>query len=146
MSARTNSSLPTRPTRTRQYSRSGLSLLEVILSIAILGGAMVVIGQLFNLGYRSALQARLRSEANIMVDTKMAELVSGILPVGSSGSQAIDENPGWSYSIDIQPSQQLGLLVATVTVEQTEEASATPVSMSIKRFIPDPDYEPEAIE
>ncbi len=132
--------------RGRGLRRRGLSLLEVILSIAILGGAMVVIGQLFNLGYRSALQARLRSEANILCDTKMAELAAGVLPANSSGSQSIDDSPGWSYAIDLQPSQQLGLLVATVTVEQTEESSATPVSMSIVRFMPDPDYEPEEIE
>ena len=123
--------------------RSGLSLLEVILSIAILGGAMVVIGQLFNLGYRSALQTRLRSDANMLCDSKMAELAAGVLDATSTGTQQIPNNPDWNFSVDIQPSQQLGLLVATVTVEQNPDVSQNPISMSIVRFIPDPDYEPE---
>lgn len=104
---------------------------------------MVVIGHMFNLGYRSALQARQRSDANILCDTKMAELAACVLPANSTGSQQIPENPKWNYSVDIQPSQQLGLLVATVTVQQNAESNAVPISMSIVRFIPDPDYEPE---
>ncbi len=124
-------------------TRRGLSLLEVILSIAILGGAMVVIGQLFNLGYRSARQARLRNDANILCDSKMAELAAGVIETTSTGGQPIIENPDWNYSVDVQPSQQLGLLSATVTVEQNPDVAAFPISMSIVRFVPDPDYEPE---
>ncbi len=123
-------------------SRRGLSLLEVMLSIAILGISMAIIGNLFYLGSRSALQARLRSDANILCDTKMAELAAGILPPNSVGNQTIEENPLWSYSLDIQSSEQPGLLVATVTVQQSDSAAAVPVSMSIVRFIPDPDYDP----
>lgn len=123
-------------------SRCGLSLLEVMLSIAILGISMAIIGNLFYLGSRSAMQARLRSDANILCDTKMAELAAGILPPNSVGNQTIEENPLWSYALDIQSSEQPGLLVATVTVQQSDSAAAVPVSMSIVRFIPDPDYDP----
>ncbi len=140
---RDETSFATRPAPRRRARRAGLSLLEVILSIAILGGAMVVIGQLFNLGYRSALQVRMRSDANLLCDSKMAELAAGVLPVTSSGNQQIPESPGWNYSVDVQPSQQIGLLIATVTVEQNAEVSSVPVSMSIVRFLPDPDYDPE---
>lgn len=122
----------------------GLSLLEVILAIAILGTAMAVIGQLMNLGYRSAVEARLRTDAGLLCDTKMAELVAGVLEVKSSSGQAIAEAPGWVYSIDIQSGSQLGLLAATVTVSQDSNQSADPISMSIVRFLPDPDYDPSA--
>ena len=106
---------------------------------------MVVIGHLFNLGYRSALQVRMRSDANLLCDSKMAELAAGVLPAKSTGNQQISESPGWNYSIDIQPSQQPGLLIATVTVEQNAETSASPTSMSIVRFLPDPDYDPDEV-
>ena len=82
----------------------------------------------------------------MLCDSKMAELASGVLDVASTGSQQIPENPQWTFSIDIQPSQQLGLLVATVTVEQSPDVSPTPISMSIVRFVPDPDYDPEESE
>ena len=128
--------------RASRSRRKGLSLLEVILAIAILGSAMAVIGNLFFLGYRSALQTRLRSDANILADTKMAELAAGVIPVESVGNQAIEENPLWSYSVDVGSSDQLGLLTATVTVTQTDAAAAVPISLSIVRFVPDPDYDP----
>jgi hypothetical protein len=65
------------------------------------------------------------------------------LHTSDTGNQQIPESPGWNYSIDMQPSQQPGLLIATVTVEQNAEVSATPTSMSIVRFLPDPDYDPD---
>lgn len=120
--------------------RRGLSLLEVILSIAILGMALTVIGQLVNLGYRSALQARLRSDANILVDSKMAEVVSGVLPLESVGGASIQDNPDWAYAVDVQPTEILGLLSVTVTVTRTQQA--IPISMSIARLVPDPDFDP----
>jgi general secretion pathway protein I len=124
-------------------SPSGLTLLEIILSIAILGVSMVVIGNMFYLGARSAMRARLRSDANILCDAKMAELAAGILPLSGVNGQTIPENPQWSYSLDVQPSLQRGLLMATITVQQADANSSTPMSLSIVRFVPDPDYEPE---
>ncbi len=126
--------------------RNGLSLLEVILSIAILGGAMVMIGQLYHLGYRSALQARMRNDANIIADSKMAELAAGVLPLESSGNNMVEEFPGWSYSVDLQSSLQPGLFMATVNVSYGDQSNNVPTSLSIVRFIPDPDYEPEEDE
>ena len=122
-------------------NRRGLSLLEVILSIAILGGSMVVIGQIYYLGYSSAIKTRFISEANMLADAKMAELAAGVLPLESGGGQ-IPERPDWSYSVEVQPSLQPGLLMSTVTVTR-ETQGAIPAAVSLVRFFPDPDYEPE---
>lgn len=124
-------------------NKRGLSLLEVILSIAILGAAMVVITQLFNLGYRSARQATLRNEASILCDAKMAELAAGVIPLQSSGESIVDEAPDWRYSVSIADGAQPGLLVGTVTVTRID-MNRQPLSMSVVRFLPDPDYEPDA--
>ncbi len=120
--------------------RCGLSLLEVILALAILGISMAAISQLFFLGARSATQATLRNEANILADTKMAELSAGILEPQSVGQAAIADAPGWSYSVQIDDGDQPDLLVATVTVRTTDPGQV-PVAMSITRFIPDPDVQ-----
>ena len=120
----------------------GFSLLEVLLSIAILGGALVVIGQLVNIGYRSAIEARIRSDANILVDGKMAEVSAGIIELQSTSSSVIEENPDWMYSVDVQQSGQLGLLMVMVTVEQTPNSASNPISMSVVRLMPDPEYDP----
>ena len=128
--------------RNHARGQRGFSLLEVLLSIAILGGAMVVIGQLVNIGYRSAIEARIRSDANILVDGKMAEVSAGIIELESVSSSLIEENPDWMYSVDVQESTQLGLLMVTVSVEQTPNSTANPISMSVIRYMPDPEYDP----
>lgn len=123
--------------------RNGLSLVEVLLSIAILGGSMVVISNMYFLAYRSAVRARLVNDANILCDTVMAELAAGVLPANSIAGQTFQDNPEWAYSVEIGSSMQPGLLVANVIVQQANPEVAVPVSVSIVRFLPDPDYEPE---
>lgn len=129
--------------KSHRQHRHGLSLLEVILSIAILGASMVAIGHLFNLGLRSAYQARVRSEANILADSKMAETAAGVVSPQSTGNQPITEKEGWEWSADVESSQHPGLLMVTVTVTQSDQANIDPIALSIVRFMPDPDYEPE---
>ena len=105
-----------------------------------------MIGNLYHLGYRSALQAQLRNDANIMASATMAELVAGITPIESTGETEIPGYPGWYFSIDIQDSLQPGLFMATVIVSRGDSSNSVPTSVSIVRFIPDPDYEPEEDE
>jgi prepilin-type N-terminal cleavage/methylation domain-containing protein len=129
--------------RSRQGNRGeGFSLLEVILAMAILGGALVVIGYLVNLGYKHALSARLRSEANILCDTKMSEVAAGVLDLEAVSSSPIEESPDWNYSVFIEPSGQNGLLLVTVRVANNQTGSV-PVTVEVARFMPDPDYDPE---
>ena len=148
MSARGRIAMRTKRTgRCHRFgARKGLSLLEVILSIAILGVSMAAIGQLYNIGYRSAANARFRSEANILADAKMAELAAGVLPAASVGDSPIQTAPGWTYSVSVEDSDQPGLFIATVVVRRENEAGILAGGLSIVRFIVDPDYVPEEDE
>ena len=130
--------------RRLKQQRDGLSLLEVILAMAILGLSMVMIGKLYYLGYRSALQTRYRSDCNMIADSKMAELASGVLPLEAGGGP-VEQYPDWTFEIQVEPSLQPGLLLATVRVSRTD-SSKIPMSVSLVRMIPDPDYEPEEDE
>ena len=122
-------------------SRAGLSLLEVILSLAILGVSMVAIGHLFNLGFRSASDVQLRSEANMIADTTMAEVAAGVIDLSSSGG-SVDSNPLWKYEIDSESSSQPGLMSVTVKVS-LENDSNNKISVSLVRLIVDPDFVPD---
>ena len=123
--------------------RHGLSLLEVVMAIAIMGIAMMIISNLVSLGTRAAGMTKWRSEAQILCNTKMAELSAGVLPLETVSTASISENPEWAYSVQVQSSDLTGLLLVQVSV--------APVNMSIDKFepflltrlIPDPDYEPE---
>ncbi len=46
------------------------------------------------------------------------------------------------YSVDVQQAGQLGLLMVMVTVEQTPNSASNPISMSVVRLMPDPEYDP----
>lgn len=123
--------------------RQGLSLLEVLLSVAILGISMVAIGHLFNLGFLAASDVRIRSEANMIADSTMAEIAAGVIDFKSGGG-SVESKPNWEYTITTQPSVQPGLLSVTVTVSQRQSTSN--VSISLVRFVADPDYEAEPDE
>ena len=105
-----------------------------------------MIGNLYHLGYRSAIRAQMRNDANIHASAAMAELVAGVIPIESTGDSEIQGSPGWYYSVDIQDSFQPGLFMATVIVRRGESEGAVPSAVSLVRFIPDPDYEPEEEE
>lgn len=127
----------------QQQRRRGLSLLEVIVAIAILGGALVVISNLIYIGSKAASNVRWTSEAQILCDTKMAELSAGVIPLQSNGLTLIQESPIWAYSVDIGSTNVNGLLSATVTVQQADATGGTPMQFTLMRWLPDPDYQPE---
>ena len=123
--------------RFKHSNRNGLSLLEVILSIAILGVSMTVISQYFYLGYRAADRARRQFDATMICDSVMAELAAGVIDAGSSSSADVPNNPRWQYSIEVVDSDVTGLLLATVSVRQRDTQN---IEMSLVRLLPDPDY------
>ena len=123
--------------------RRGLSLLEVVLAIAILGGSMVVLSQLINIGHDNAMDARDYSEAQILCDTKIAEVAAGAIASSSVSGADITEAPGWQYTLAIDKASIEGLLVVDCTVSQDPSQFTVPISFRLVRWIPDPDYEEE---
>jgi general secretion pathway protein I len=58
----------------------GFSLLEVILALAILTGAVAVLGEIVRLGIRNAQVARDTTQAQLLCESKLAEITAGIIP------------------------------------------------------------------
>lgn len=129
---------PVPPKRKAPVGRSGFSLLEVILAMAILVGSLAVISQLIDLGAGNAVEARLRTDAILRCESKMQEIVAGVLPAESTSPALFDDDPMWQWSVDVEPGVSAGLLGVTVTVAQTTSQSATPVSYSLHRWLRDP--------
>ena len=118
--------------------------MEVILAIALLGTSMAIIHQMIEVGYRSAVQARDMTDGGILVDTKMSEVVAGVIPLESASGVTIAENPDWEYSVDVADAEQIGLLSVAVTVQQSQIEN--PIVISVVRFMADPEYEPEELD
>src|SRR6187397_2573803 len=122
--------------------RTAMSLLEVILAIAILGGALATIGQLLRIGSRNAAMARDLTLAQIYCETKANEILVGTLLPEAISDVALDETSAkgeWLYKIDTVGTDTPGVIAVTVTVGQNPSVVARPVSHSVSRLMIEPE-------
>lgn len=120
--------------------RRGLSLLEVMLAIAILGGALVVIGELVRIGSIAADRAEKISKAQLLADSRLAEVTAGALPLQSVSDAPCEEDPDWTYSIEVGDADRPGLKLVEVTVQQDSNLVAKPLSLKVARWLVDPAF------
>ncbi|WP_013629504.1 type II secretion system protein I/J [Rubinisphaera brasiliensis] len=126
----------------KDCSRHGLTLYEVILSIAILLPALVVLGHSIDTGTRAALQAQRQSEAALLCDTLMAELLAGVRPQEAIGDEPIEwKGPEWSWGLDISPGPHTYLLELRVTVRHRDQLDQIDLEQSLSRYVIDPALE-----
>ncbi|HUY32905.1 MAG TPA: prepilin-type N-terminal cleavage/methylation domain-containing protein [Pirellulales bacterium] len=126
--------------------RKGYTLLEVILALAILTGALAVLGELVRNGTRNAQMARDLSLAAVICEGKLGEISAGLLPTQGLKQTPIAEYPGWVLSVQSDSSaspatgsaNQPGLLKLRVTVEQSADAQRRPVRLTVSEWFRDP--------
>lgn len=129
----------------RCYASRGLTLLEVMVAIAILGTAMAAVGELVRIGVRNAARARDLTTAQLICEAKLAEVVSGVLPLKSSSQQSVQDyglaDP-WVYSVDVQAVDKNGLLAVQVLVRK--DVTTPKVEFTLVRWMLDPQVESKA--
>lgn len=123
---------------------SGFSLLEVILALAILAGAIAVLSEVSGIGMRNARLARDLTYAQLLCESKLAELVAGVEPLEAKqsvplGTVSDSSEPDWLYSVEIHPTQQEGLLEVCVTVVKDQPPEMRPAQFSLVRWMLDPE-------
>lgn len=126
------------------FVRRGLSLLEVMLALAILGGSLATLGQLVRIGAQAARVSRDSTTAQLLAESRMAEIASGIVLTDNVVQEPVDETGEWLISVETQPVDQQGLLAVQVLVEQDETFNSQPVTFTLTRWIIDPEVEAEA--
>jgi general secretion pathway protein I len=126
-----------------QFHR-GLSLFEVIVALAIFMGSIAAIGQLVSNGVRGAVQAKLQSQATLRAETKMAEVVSGVVPLHSATSGVFPDDPSWSWNVAVVAGSHEGLYFVEVTAAHASTAAAGKQSYSLRRLVRDPQVELDA--
>ncbi len=127
----------------RSAASAGLSLLEVILAIAILGGSIAVIGELVRLGARQAEEARELTIAQLLCESKLEEIAAGVIAPEAVGDVPFDLDPRWSYSIEVGSLDNPDLLQVTVMAQQVDGSREIPLYYSLTRWILDPNLELE---
>src|SRR5947209_1677366 len=123
------------------HHRRGLSLMEVILAIAILGGSLTAIGQLIRIGARNAAAARDLTMAQVLAETQVARITAGVeLPEPATDEPWDPADGEWLYSVDVGTTEVAGLQSITVTIKQAKGRAAHPVSFSLSRWAVDPAF------
>lgn len=122
----------------RQARRSGLSLLEVMLAIAILGMSLVVLAELMRIGSRASREAREITIAQLLCEAKMAEVALGMIPAQAANQQPCETDPNWVYSIEVQPADETGLLMVMVQVTEAQPVGVRPLEFTLTRLMVDP--------
>ena len=120
--------------------------MEVILALAILTGTIAVLGEAVRLAIRNAQVAQATTQAQLLCESKLAEITTGITPLESvqgvpfatTGSSDQPEwMSEWLYSISWDQTDHEGLNLVCVTVAQDLPPEKRPVTLSLFRWIPD---------
>ncbi len=118
--------------------RRGLTLLEILVSTAILVASVTVIMQVLNAGHNSRLNAVLDAEAIIRCESIMGELLSGVRPLVTSGAEPFDDDAKWTWTASVSDQGSTSLLQVEVVVAHTPSGDVPNSSWSLKRYVRDP--------
>ena len=131
----------------RSRARRAFSLLEVVLSLVILGGSMAVLGEAVRHGMENARVARDLTDAQLYCESKMAELQAGLLTTDSTTDMPIDAMSesvlesdtdstvtSWLYSVQSELVDDEGLVLVTISVYQDPTLFKKPVMFSMTRM------------
>jgi len=126
-----------------------MSLLEVLASLAIFIFSAYALTQMVDNASTAATKARRLAKAQLLAETKMDEVVAGVLPLSSGGGAIDEEVEGWNYSVTVNPEQWSAVqdsstnesivgvnnVIVTVNYSMT---GAEPIEYSISRIVLDP--------
>jgi general secretion pathway protein I len=118
--------------------RRAFTLLEVVLALALFFGALAALSQLTWNASRAAVQSRLRTQAVILCETKLNEILAGIEPLSDQKDVPYEDDPNWTWSLFIGDAGLPGLLQLEVTVAHTGGNSLGNVSQTLRRWTRDP--------
>ena len=136
-----------------------MTLLEVILSLALLGGAVAMVGELARISFQNARIARDLIQAELLAESILAKVRLGIIelepvfdvPVGFdrqdiiSDTHAVTEGSStvlWLYSVEIIDVADY-LIEIAVTVHQNVPDGQRPIVCRLVRWVA---LEPEVDE
>jgi Tfp pilus assembly protein PilV len=118
-------------------ARRGFSLMEVMLSTAILVGSSIALIELAAIGRKHASSAHDLNHAQLLCQAKLNEIVSGLETLEAVEEHEFLESPGWYYSIEREPISKSRLASVTVSVFQKSLESKRSKNFSLVRWLPE---------
>ena len=132
----------TENTRNSSRNANGFTLIEVILALAILAGAVAVLGEVMSIAGRSAADAQAEAQAQLMASSVMDEILSGMVDLTQQTRRPLETSGAipWVYSVTISDTTLVGLMSVEVLVEQDVQQQFRPIKYRLVRWLPsDPD-------
>ena len=102
----------------RNRTRSGLTLLEMLLASVILVTALAALAQHNATATDASLRSQLETEAAIRCQSQLNRLLVETPGLVNSKDRAFDDDPRWYWSAMKRPSKFAGLSLLTVDVYQ----------------------------
>ena len=100
--------------------RSGLSLLEVVIALAIFLFSLAGISQLVNVANDRSLEVQLQLQATQLCQTKLAELSVGVVPLMTQTDVPFLDDPEWQWSVECNPGPIEGLWSIRVSISRSQ--------------------------
>lgn len=97
----------------------GFTLLEILVSLAILGLALTATSQLVTRGVQSGLRQDAESTAALLCRSKLDEVLAGSEPLRPVTDARLTNQPDWRWSLEILPLTSDELQLVTITFERT---------------------------
>lgn len=125
----------------RVRRRSGLTLLEIVLALAIAAIAMSLLAQLVAIGNRSASASRDQTKAQLIAESVMAEVESGVM-LAEVTEGTWETDPSWSYTVAVESQGDVEIgMMNIVTVSVSHELTESAFSLTQWQYVP-----PEPVE
>ena len=131
--------LQRRHAATRRYRTCppAFTLLEVILSLVILGAALAIFGEVMQLANQNAADARAETQAQLLATSLLDEILAGSIDDSPANRQPleVDDDVRWIYSVSTETATVDGVYPLVVEVEQDVEAKFNPVKFRLVRWL-----------
>lgn len=128
-----------------RQTQAGFTLMEILVSITILGLSMVAINGLVSIGARNAREAQVLTTAQFLAESKLSEVKTGLLSPNSTGKMPFTQEETFEpFTFEVQ-SQSMGtdgqLMAIRVVVEYTPEDGSLPLIYQLDTLMIDPQIE-----
>jgi general secretion pathway protein I len=129
----------------RCAGRRGLTLLEVIVSMAIFLIALGAIVPLVQMGQERSLDVQLQTMALKKCQSKLAEVTWGSEPLFAATDTAFPDNPpdeNWVWSMELTSGYNgiNNLYLVTVRVRRDTQDGGNTAEVSLSQLVMDPQY------
>ncbi len=122
----------------RATFRHGMTLLEVVIALALFFAAMAAISEILHMGSQASVRAQLRAEASLLGESKLNEVIAGIVPLTPVQQQAFEDAPQWTWSLTVEDDTTVAIKRLLLTVQHLNPAGHTDHELQFARMLRDP--------